>query len=555
MVVLAAAICTHSGKPLLSRLFRDLNKDRIALLLANFPSLLVKSESHNTTVEDDNMRYVYQSVGECCVVLLTTKQSNILEDIEALHLFVGITSHMLRTVDERGVFENAFELLSAFDEIVTMGYNEKLIVQQVHTFLEMDSHEEKIQEIIQKNKELEAAEERRRRAKEIQRKEFERRAMELQQAALYGSAGGPHTRDNFNYGPATPVALYDVPSVPELAPEPAMPKPIGGKGMKLGKPTRLSSNNSGQGLLLLRSSSPLLSAPKLQQEPVPVFAPIHTELVSTLPASSSTPGASQKLYNNGVLITVNEKISAHINHEGGIVASEVKGELNLRINNAELARSKILLQVDNTVSTQYKTHPNVDRALFSDERIIALKDRSKPFPSIDQNLGVLRWKSTGKEGDSSLVPLLFTAWVNMDDSTADVTLEYELSPEYVQAHPLQESFGSFSVILPISLDDVILKEDSSGFVLYSVGDAGVEFSVEKVLLSSAQGSFEFSIPAGSEEDLFPMEVRFKNTFTATESDKVLGGVSVLDVVTNDDQEASLPFDFHVNVITENYLVD
>lgn len=574
MAVLAASICTQTGKPLLSRLFRDLSKNRITALLANFPSLLSSSESQNTTVEDENARYVFQSVEDCYIVLLTTKQSNILEDIETLHLFVSVTSNMLRTVDERGVFENAFELLSAFDEIVTMGYKEKLTVLQVQTFLEMDSHEEKIQEIIEKNKELEAAEERRRRAKEIQRKEFERRAMEQQEAALYASTNSQRTRDTFNYAsaPSAPSApSYDVASsVPEhVAPEPVAPKPIGGKGLKLGKkPIRLGGQTGlGQPLL---SSSPLLSSPKPQQqtmapqEPishVPMAKPsvpvhIQAELASASPAPSATPGGALKLTNNGILITVNEKISAHINHEGGIVASEVKGDLNLRINNAELARSKILLLVDESINTQYKTHPNVDRGLFTSEGIIALKDKSKSFPSNDQSLGVLRWRAVNKDGDSSLVPVLITAWVSVDDGVANVTLEYELSPEYLQAHPLGETFGKTTINVPLSPDGVILKEDSTGLVLYSAGSSGVDFTIDLISLSNSLGSFEFSVPASSEEDLFPMEVHFDSSVSfCTESDKTLCGVSVIDVVSNDDQEASLPFDLHMNVITENYFVD
>lgn len=586
MAVLAASICTQTGKTLLCRLFRDLSKDRITSLLANFPSLLSTSESLNTTVEDENVRYVFQSVEECYVVLLTTKQSNILEDIETLHLFVSVVSQMLRTVDERGVFESAFELLSAFDEIVNMGYKEKLTVLQVQTFLEMDSHEEKIQEIIEKNKEMEAAEERRRRAKEIQRKEFERRAMEQQQAALYGASNVQQTRDTFNYTASTVSApTYDNTSSisAPVAPEPVAPRPIGGKGLKLGKKaTKLSQGEFSQPLL---SGSPLLTAPKVQQQkqqqqqsqPSPqqqayseqsqvqtsapsshpsISAPLRAESASASPAPSATAGGGLKLLNNGILISINEKITAHINRDGGMVASEIKGDLSLRINNAEFARSKILLKVDDFTKTQYKTHPNVDRNLFSSEGVISMKDRTKPFPSNDNSLGVLRWRTSASDGDSSLVPLLVTAWVNVADGNADVTLEYELSSEYLAAHPFQEYLENVSIVVPISLDDIILKEDSTGYVQYNVIDAGVQFSIERISFSDPQGSFEFSIPASTDDDLFPMEIHVDVTNTAaTESDVAVSGLSVIDVVSNDEKEVSFPFDLHFNLNSENYLVD
>lgn len=42
----------------------------------------------------------------------------------------------------------AFEILSAWDEMISLGWRENVNLQQVRSVLEMESHEEKIQEII-----------------------------------------------------------------------------------------------------------------------------------------------------------------------------------------------------------------------------------------------------------------------------------------------------------------------------------------------------------------------------------------------------------------------
>lgn len=42
----------------------------------------------------------------------------------------------------------SFEVLSAWDEVVCLGWRENVNLQQVRSTLEMESHEEKIQEII-----------------------------------------------------------------------------------------------------------------------------------------------------------------------------------------------------------------------------------------------------------------------------------------------------------------------------------------------------------------------------------------------------------------------
>lgn len=82
------------------------------------------------------------------MVLITNRQSNILQDIDSLHLFSQVVTSVCKSLDEREILRNAYELLSAFDELVTLGYRENLSLAQIKTYLEMESHEERVQEII-----------------------------------------------------------------------------------------------------------------------------------------------------------------------------------------------------------------------------------------------------------------------------------------------------------------------------------------------------------------------------------------------------------------------
>jgi clathrin adaptor complex small subunit len=131
----------------LSRQFREMQRSRIEALLASFPKLAASGTQH-TTVEQDNVRYVYQPLDELYMVLITNRQSNILQDIDSLHLFAQVVQTICKSLDEREILKHAFELLSAFDELVTLGYRENLTLSQIKTFLDMESHEERIQEII-----------------------------------------------------------------------------------------------------------------------------------------------------------------------------------------------------------------------------------------------------------------------------------------------------------------------------------------------------------------------------------------------------------------------
>ena len=53
------------------------------------------------------------------------------------------------TLDERNIQEHTFDILFAFDEVIAAGYKEKVTLQQIKTFTEMDSHEERIHEILE----------------------------------------------------------------------------------------------------------------------------------------------------------------------------------------------------------------------------------------------------------------------------------------------------------------------------------------------------------------------------------------------------------------------
>ncbi|CAN3377255.1 hypothetical protein DIURU_003494 [Diutina rugosa] len=532
MAVLAASICTRGGKPLLSRQFRDVSQDRITSLLANFPALISDASSQHTTVEDDEVRYVYQPIEELYVVLITSKNSNILADIDTLHLFVSTVSTMLRQVDDREVFDNAFELISAFDEIVNLGFKENLTLSQVQQFLEMDSHEEKIQEIIERNKELEAAEERKRKAKEIQRRELAKRSTESQMAGISGAYGGY----------SSPAPTYQsAPIVEPMTSEQPTTSKFGSKiargpskgGLQLGKKNGRSLASSAPAA---PDAQPLLSA----SQPVPR----HQQAAPSSPVTPSTP----KIANEGILLTINEKISAQLSREGSVDQVEIKGDLQLRINNPEYSHAKILLKTDPKV--QYKTHPNVNKQLFAKEQVIS----SKEFPSNDRSIGVLRWRVVGKDDSSDLVPLLVTAWVSVDDNIAHITLEYEVPSQFAESL-LQSSSLDAAIQVPVAGDVNLESEDSR--VSYEVSTEGVKFTLPTIDVDHLSGSFEFSLSNVSDEDqVFPMSVDLAvNNTAAVESDQSLGKLSVVDVVTNNEDEESLPFDLHVHVQSENYHIN
>ncbi|KAK5197849.1 coatomer subunit delta [Exophiala xenobiotica] len=481
MVVLAASICTRGGKPLLSRQFREIQKSRVEALLASFPKLADTSTQH-TTVEQENVRFVYQPLDELYLVLITNKQSNILQDIDSLHLFGQVVTSICKKPDEREILRNAFELLSAFDELVTMGYRENLSLNQIKTFLEMESHEERIQEIIARNKELEASEERKRKAKqlELQRKEAAR-------SAAYGRGMPPKMPQQPTYTPPVRPDTYDTYEAEKNKITSKFTASRPSKGMQLGKKSKTSNVFA-----------------KVQQElgsPEPEPSTSHSEDLPDRTRPSTSTSAPVPDHANPVVVSISETLSAKLSREGALKSFEVKGDLQLKI--ADPALTKLALRVsadEGPLKAQFRTHPNVDKNLFNASRMIQLKDTTKRFPA-NNSIGVLRWRATAPADSADVLPLTFTAWVNKSDDSYTITIEYELTNT-------ETTLRDVTVTIPYSSAEPAV---SSFDAMYQVTGDSLEWTIGTIDADNASGSFEFEAQTDDDAEFFPMTVSFDMT--------------------------------------------
>ena len=485
-VVLAASICTRGGKAVLSRQFREINRSRIEALLAAFPKLADSGTQH-TTVEQDNVRFVYQPLDELYMVLITNRQSNILQDIDSLHLFAQVVSTICKKLDEREILRNAFELLSAFDELVTLGYRENLSLSQIKTFLEMESHEERIQEIIARNKELEASEERKRKAKQldIQRKEQLR-------AAQYGRGLTSKAPQYPTYTPPARPTVPDTYDTYEAEKNRSFSKPLAsrGKGMQLGKKSK-TTDIYDKVRADLGTTEEEESAPLVPQNPA----------AAAVPAAASTraslDGASP------IHVTVVEGLSAKLSREGSLKSFEIKGDLQLKITDPSFTKLALSLSaVEGPLRAQFKTHPNVDKALFTNNKLIQLRDTSKKFP-LNNSIAVLRWRATAPADHATdILPITFTVWVNKNDDSYTITIEYELQPSSSHLTPLRDVV----VTIPYATSEPAV---SSFDAIYEVTGDSLEWNIGPVDENNATGSFEFEAQTADDEgEFFPMSVKF-----------------------------------------------
>lgn len=80
------------------------------------------------------------------------------------------------SLDEEGIGSTAFELIFAFDEVISLGHKENVTVTQVKQYCEMESHEERLHKLVLQNKINETKDVMKRKASEIDKSKVVQKA-------------------------------------------------------------------------------------------------------------------------------------------------------------------------------------------------------------------------------------------------------------------------------------------------------------------------------------------------------------------------------------------
>lgn len=500
MVVLSASICTKSGKALVSRQFVEMNRLRIEGLLAAFPKLVGHSKQH-TYVETDTVRYVYQPLeNHMYLLLITTKASNIVEDLGTLRLLAKVVPDVAGGLSERAVNENAFDIIFAFDEVLTAGgYKEEVSLSSIRTNLIMDSHEEKVFLAMKQSKEDAARDEMRRQAKNIK----DRQMAQLRQNLVNGQVSGPsggmtgfggggpqqggNMFDQFDqagsgYGNQQQTGDdYNPYGAPAAPPKPEPPKVLAKGGMKLGGGSTVKKDS-------------LMAAMAAEDNLFPMSG-----AGSALGAVSAAPVATPS---TPLSLALEETISVVMNREGGIESCEVKGTLTLTANTD--AGSAAVVNVNRNVlsglsSWNIATHPKVDKKSYEQTGVLALKG-GKPFP-VQRPVGILRWSYGGEDA----APLTINCWPE-DEGNGSINVNMEFEFTRTDGTSLQD----VNILLPLGTTDPPVMESIDGQYKHD-GRAGMMcWHFDEVSAENSSGSMEFSIAGNNPDAFFPIQVMFKS---------------------------------------------
>ena len=157
MVAIAVVIATKSASILISRLFVPLSKAKLDTFVSQFFSKLNVADQ-STLIQGESVNFLFKPLDSSFfMILITTKDSNIVSDIQSLNLAAHILSDTCHPLSLESIEKNAFEIVFAIDEVFPL-----LLIKEIPTasnvlsHLAMDSANEKVEELITKDKEKEA---------------------------------------------------------------------------------------------------------------------------------------------------------------------------------------------------------------------------------------------------------------------------------------------------------------------------------------------------------------------------------------------------------------
>ena len=152
MAALSVVICDKKSRIIFARQFFNMTRMDLEEYIVQF-SRGVDSCKEITHFESDKVRYIFIPIETLYLILITTRNSNIIEDTEILKIIYRLIQDLCGAITTESIIRNAFEIMLGIDDIVSLGYRNSVNLGQIKQYLQMESIEE--MEFKRKKKEQE----------------------------------------------------------------------------------------------------------------------------------------------------------------------------------------------------------------------------------------------------------------------------------------------------------------------------------------------------------------------------------------------------------------
>ena len=349
----------------------------------------------------------------------------------------------------------------------------------------MESHDEIIENAIQKRKEKETKEQNKLRIKQIE--------MEKKELAR-------HPKSEFHYGARDTGIQKSIDVSMDMS-------------KSLVRETNLASNyadlSAGKGLKLGKSATKKPSLDLLREEVRQFSNPSGDNASETKQrsllgtrANLSAQSSYASKQTEPIAITVEEFVSATLNKESQLETFDVRGSLLLSIIDPNYASVRLCLsEFINDKNLQLKTHPNINKESFSNGHVLEMRDSSKPFPC-NQNLGLLKWKySSVSRNEEMYLPISISLWTTqMDNGNVEISVEFEC--KNASFFPIKDLMFRFPCPENFQVSAI------DGEYSYDQSYGTLDWSVPVVNSKSPSGCLTFSITGTEIHVVFPVQIFF-----------------------------------------------
>ncbi|KCV71414.1 hypothetical protein H696_02361 [Fonticula alba] len=633
MVVLSAAILTKSaGKVLLARQFVEMPRARIEGLLAALPKLLASNTSlvegsssvtrQHTFVETDHVRYVYRPYESLLIVLVTTKTSNILDDLETLSLLTRVIPEYCRPEVE-DVQAAVFELAFALDEVISSttapgagggGHGERVSPAYVSACTTAKSHEEEVFLMLERNKEHDAKEEAKRRARMLEQQR--RDARDQRQGGGYGSGygggqgggygggqgggygggqgGGYGGGQGGGYGSPPSAGYGGQPAAPQhyqqqqqqqqqpqqarvTSPAMAAQGAAPGRSMKLGGAGPGAGSSPFAGIASggpKSSASSLLEAAAAEvathrptaggpggrpadQPPRQDVGPV-TSILNQFQARLAEYQSQRKALN----VIMEEFVTVDIDRDGAILdAMKIHGQVSVAVQDNSFGGIRLALSGADVPPSQGRTmsHPQADKSAFNSGRVICFTGGESPIRP-ERPTTLARWTRNVAASRMDVLPFTLTCWTETGSSASHISepgcvsivFQIEAVADWFRANPSVPTTVFFHI--PAPANPHVLEVDGS--TEYYDSSKSLVWSPD---LESGSASLSLVIGhCGSNPDnIFPVKIDF-NCVTPLEHTSQgqlvapLSGIAVASITSA--QGAPVDFSGDVTVKSSSFLI-
>mmetsp|Transcript_19151 Transcript_19151/g.43554 ORF Transcript_19151/g.43554 Transcript_19151/m.43554 type:complete len:520 (-) Transcript_19151:91-1650(-) len=465
MVVLSAAIIT-SGKTLIARQFVEMTRLRVEGLMSAF-SKLVDSGRDHTFIETESVRYIYQPMEALHLVLVTNKASNILEDLETLRLLAKVVQDCCQIqVNEELVLKHAFDIVFAFDEVISFGHRESVTLSQIKTYTEMDSHEEKLHQMIEQSKINEARETMKKKQMEIAKQ----KASQPKETAPTGisSSDTATSFGSMNFKDSSSISSSNEISAPSPPWSASMADDSGPATLKPGAPKR--------GMALTKKRPGDMLAGMGIAEPAPA------EEAGEKPVEAAPAPVVNPLL-DPVKVDIEEKITADLQADGGLKNEAVcGGQFQVTVLDAAKGDLVCFKLSSQSQDFKYKVHPSLNKASHSNN-VLEVRDPEKPY-RVNTPALLLKWQY--KTGDEDFLPITLTCWPTSTSDGTQMTLELDLTDDGVVLEEV-------SICLPASQNSrPSIASVETGEANYNAAAQQVQWLIPLLDKDTNKGLLEFS---------------------------------------------------------------